>query len=431
MKIKSITKIKILLVVLVAMIAGFYLYRYISSNSQRSKATENTDATVNFGDIFRTADHKAVVPTSNIVKDKEYILSFDVLLKNPVQYRISGISFRFRYNPTNITFLPDYTFSEQLDTKVIVDSLRDVDGSGDKIARIVLVNKNLNSVNLPSTVRVMIAFIAKGSGQTKVGFIGSGLRSDSSSMVGVQVSANPVVPYTFALPSESKLFTIVDSTSSSSSSSSSSSTSSSSSSSSSSFVACDLRTTSIACTSIECAWYICSSSCHPRGTTNCEAGCASHCSSSSSSSSFASSSSSSSRFSSSSSSTRSSSSSSIPAIPCECDVAQNCSTTCPYSRYDTVQLPGVIYNNPIRCSLSDTRFISVPTATNRNAWCARSERTKGDTNGDGHVNGVDSADYQNFVMGRKISPNSNPDVNGDGKVSIEDRDIIIKTRSGS
>jgi len=127
----------------------------------------------------------------------------------------------------------------------------------------------------------------------------------------------------------------------------------------------------------------------------------------------------------------SSSSSSIPAIPCECDVAQNCSTTCPYSRYDTVQLPGVIYNNPIRCSLSDTRFISVPTATNRNAWCARSERTKGDTNGDGHVNGVDSADYQNFVMGRKISPNSNPDVNGDGKVSIEDRDIIIKTRSGS
>ena len=225
MGIKSITKIKILLVVLVAMIAGFYLYRYISSNSQRSKATENTDVTVNFGDIFRTADHKAVVPTSNIVKDKEYILSFDVLLKNPVQYRISGISFRFRYNPTNITFLPDYTFSEQLDTKVIVDSLRDVDGSGDKIARIVLVNKNSNSVNLPSTVRVMIAFIAKGSGQTKVEFIGSGLRSDSSSMVGVQVSANPVVPYTFALPSESKLFTIVDSTSSSSSSSSSSSTS--------------------------------------------------------------------------------------------------------------------------------------------------------------------------------------------------------------
>lgn len=302
MKIKSITKIKILLVVLVAMIAGFYLYRYISSNSQRSKATENTDVTVNFGDIFRTADHKAVVPTSNIVKDKEYILSFDVLLKNPVQYRISGISFRFRYNPTNITFLPDYTFSEQLDTKVIVDSLRDVDGSGDKIARIVLVNKNSNSVNLPSTVRVMIAFIAKGSGQTKVEFIGSGLRSDLSSIVGVQVSANPVVPYTFALPSESKLFTIVDSTSSSSSSSSSSSTSSSSSSSSSSFVACDLRTTSIACTSIECAWYICSSSCHPRGTTNCEAGCASYCSSSSSSSSFASSSSSSSRPASSSSS---------------------------------------------------------------------------------------------------------------------------------
>jgi len=51
----------------------------------------------------------------------------------------------------------------------------------------------------------------------------------------------------------------------------------------------------------------------------------------------------------------------------------------------------------------------------------------GDTDGDGNITSVDLGYYTNAVNGRNIPPNVNPDMNGDGVVSIEDREIIVSS----
>jgi len=51
----------------------------------------------------------------------------------------------------------------------------------------------------------------------------------------------------------------------------------------------------------------------------------------------------------------------------------------------------------------------------------------GDTDGDSVVTSLDLGYYSNAVNGFHIPAGVNPDINGDGVVSVEDRNIIIKS----
>jgi len=151
--------------------------------------------------------------------------------------------------------------------------------------------------------------------------------------------------------------------------------------------------------------------------------------SSSSSAPPASSSSSSTPASSSSSSSPASSSSSSTASSCICNANSTCHSSCSFTK-----VSGKAYANPIKCSLSESLFgggVLIPNQTDKNSWCARIKRTQGDTNGDNLVNSLDLGYYSNAVNGRNIPVKDdqnrpiNPDINGDGLVSVEDREIII------
>ena len=81
----------------------------------------------------------------------------------------------------------------------------------------------------------------------------------------------------------------------------------------------------------------------------------------------------------------------------------------------------------MKCSLTASLFSTAPTQANKNSWCQRQSRTKGDSDGDGVVTFIeDYANYLQVVVGNTLPPNVNPDVNGDGIVSPEDRTIIIQ-----
>lgn len=116
----------------------------------------------------------------------------------------------------------------------------------------------------------------------------------------------------------------------------------------------------------------------------------------------------------------------IPPDPnCTCNtgtVANNetCSNICPFAKFGDVP-----YTNPIKCSLPGSIFSSPP--VDKNIWCNRSMRTKGDADG---INGINSTDYFYYVSavnGGKIPLAVNPDFNGDGEVGASDRAIIVKS----
>jgi len=99
-----------------------------------------------------------------------------------------------------------------------------------------------------------------------------------------------------------------------------------------------------------------------------------------------------------------------------------CDSSCVFSKQ-----PGANYPNPLSCSLSSSLFSAVPTQDDKNNWCRRSERTKGDADGNGVVEMLDYYYYVGVVNGGKIPANVNPDFNGDGEVGRADREIVIKT----
>jgi len=104
---------------------------------------------------------------------------------------------------------------------------------------------------------------------------------------------------------------------------------------------------------------------------------------------------------------------------CTCGTGDLCNTNC------TFDPP--IPNNPMKCSLSDSLFPTVPSAANKTSWCQANKRTKGDADGNGSINAVDYFYYVAAVNGGKIPVTVNPDFNGDGEVGAADRTIIIKS----
>ncbi len=117
-----------------------------------------------------------------------------------------------------------------------------------------------------------------------------------------------------------------------------------------------------------------------------------------------------------------------PTIPvnCVCGTNDACDSSCLFEKY-----PNVPYASPIKCVLSPSMFLSPPNQTNKNSWCQRNLRTKGDADGDGKVTYLlDYAIYLSGVTGDKIDPPRNPDFDGDGVVSNQDREIIIRSLQG-
>lgn len=116
---------------------------------------------------------------------------------------------------------------------------------------------------------------------------------------------------------------------------------------------------------------------------------------------------------------------------CVCATSNTCASSCSFSKYTTSDVANVSYTNPIGCTLNSVPFSSTLTQTNKNQWCQRNLRTKGDSTGDGKVDDLDYFYYVQAVSGGTLpidsskSLNLNPDFNGNGSVGTEDRIIII------
>jgi hypothetical protein len=106
---------------------------------------------------------------------------------------------------------------------------------------------------------------------------------------------------------------------------------------------------------------------------------------------------------------------------CLCNTDGTCAAVCTFDKFAAP----VTYIDPIKCSLSDSFFATIPSTANKTSWCQITKRTKGDADGSGIVNNTDYFYYVAAVNGGKIPATVNPDFNGDGEVGASDRVIIV------
>jgi len=112
---------------------------------------------------------------------------------------------------------------------------------------------------------------------------------------------------------------------------------------------------------------------------------------------------------------------------CSC-VNDLCNSSCVFQRFLPNEIANLIYGEPIRCSLPNSYFSEAPTDQNKNSWCERQYRTKG--NADTNDLTIDMKDYYYYVAavnGGKIPKFVNPDFNGDGEIGVADREIIMRS----
>ena len=100
-----------------------------------------------------------------------------------------------------------------------------------------------------------------------------------------------------------------------------------------------------------------------------------------------------------------------------------CASVCAFDKFS----PPITYPNSIKCSLSSSLFPTPPSLSDKNSWCQRNMRTKGDADGNSIFNTTDYFYYVAAVSGGIIPMTANPDFDGDGAVSNLDREIIIKS----
>ncbi len=114
-----------------------------------------------------------------------------------------------------------------------------------------------------------------------------------------------------------------------------------------------------------------------------------------------------------------------PNPACVCAAAGTCVTACFFDKYPAAA--NLTYTDPIKCSVGNDLFKTVPTATDKTNWCRYYLRTRGDANGDGKVNRIDYFYFVSAKHGGKLPASVNIDFNGDGFISQDDRKIIMKT----
>lgn len=108
---------------------------------------------------------------------------------------------------------------------------------------------------------------------------------------------------------------------------------------------------------------------------------------------------------------------------CVCSGANVCSPQCSFNK-----LTGVNYGAQVKCApLPANRYSTAVTQANKNDWCRRPNRTKGDADGNDLVTLLDYFYLVSSQFGGKLPAKINADFNGDGLVNQADRQIIIKT----
>lgn len=111
-----------------------------------------------------------------------------------------------------------------------------------------------------------------------------------------------------------------------------------------------------------------------------------------------------------------------PLPVCICKEDGTCDNSCNFEKLNNTN-----YSTPIKCSLSSSIFPTPLSADDKNNWCKRSKRTKGDANGDGQIDDLDYYYYVQASNQGSLPSNINPDFNGDGLINSDDRMIVIKT----
>lgn len=111
---------------------------------------------------------------------------------------------------------------------------------------------------------------------------------------------------------------------------------------------------------------------------------------------------------------------------CNCVAATNsCTTQCQFNKIASITTYPP--NDLIKCQkLATTRYQTVPTDNQIKDWCRRSNRTKGDADGNDVVNVLDYFYYVSVKSDGKIPAKINADFNGDGVVNGEDRVVVVR-----
>ena len=125
-----------------------------------------------------------------------------------------------------------------------------------------------------------------------------------------------------------------------------------------------------------------------------------------------------------------------PSDTCMCDSNGTCNNKCGFDYYPVLNSwfnesgellrREIYYSSPIKCSLSSEYFTSEPELQDKNTWCNRDKRTKGDADGDEDITSIDYFYYIRALNKGKIPASVNPDFNGDGEISEKDKDVILK-----
>lgn len=106
---------------------------------------------------------------------------------------------------------------------------------------------------------------------------------------------------------------------------------------------------------------------------------------------------------------------------CLCQTSNNtCSDVCNF-----IKLPAFSYNQPIICQREAAIVGPTISSSNKNQYCQRPKRTKGDADGSNIVDEVDYLYYLRSVLRVPIPAQVNADFNGDGLVSPSDLEIWL------
>jgi len=93
------------------------------------------------------------------------------------------------------------------------------------------------------------------------------------------------------------------------------------------------------------------------------------------------------------------------------------------------QYGDITYGRPIKCNRSASSNSPAIDQEDKNSYCTRTERTKGDVDGDGSVTYLDYLYYVAAKNAGGLPRFVNADINGDGNVTSADGDIIVRTLS--
>lgn len=116
------------------------------------------------------------------------------------------------------------------------------------------------------------------------------------------------------------------------------------------------------------------------------------------------------------------------------------SITCGFNKFTSTELADIVYGDPtatavngvfpIKCNTrTSVAYTVAPDTNDKNSFCQRPLRTKGDADGDGLVSNNDYLYQLRASIGASLPKNITVDFNGDTRVDTDDRAIVVKSRN--